>query len=229
MDDETAVPGFLDDYAFTIWGLIELYQATLEPEYLATALDLNYKSIEIFYDDDEGAFYFTREESELPLRKKEMYDGAIPSGNSVMMLNLIKLARLTGRNELEEMALKVSEHYAEQINLHPLSHVQTLIAFGTVIWPSLEIVITGEPGHSTTNAMLQVITNSRLLDVNVILRSRVAASLITKLVPFTKNLPTTQDKAHAYICKGHECKMPITDATVLDQQLREFIKKRSRD
>jgi uncharacterized protein YyaL (SSP411 family) len=229
IDGEPAVPGFLDDYAFLVWGLIELYEATLEVKYLATALDMSERAIKIFWDHDEGAFYFTPEKSDLPLRKKEIYDGAIPSGNSVAMFNLIRLARLTGRHDLEDLALRVSDYFAHQIKMNPLSHVQTLTAFGAAVWPSLEVVVSGDPGDPATTEMLRVINTARLLDVNVIMRSSVDSSLITTLAPFTENLLPTKDRPTVYICLGHECKIPITDATVLVRRLTEFREKQTVD
>ncbi len=227
IDGEPAVPGFLDDYAFLVWGLTELYEATLEEKYLATALDMNEQTIKIFWDHDGGAFYFTPEKSDFPLRKKEIHDGAIPSGNGVAMLNLIRLARLTGRHDLEDMALRVSNYFADQIKMNPLSHVQTLIALGAAVWPSLEVVVSGDPGDPTTTEMLRVINTASLLDLNVILRYTVNSSVITTLAPFTENLLPTGDKTTVYICVSHECKMPITDTTMLTRQLTEFREKQA--
>ena len=222
IDGEPAIPGFLDDYAFLTWGLIELYEATFETKHLAAALDMNEQAIRFFWDHDEGAFYFTPENNELPLRKKEIYDGAIPSGNSVAMLNMVRLARLTGRYDLENMALQIPSFFAEQIKTSPLNHIQTLTAFGTTIWPSLEIVVSGHPQDPVTKDMIRLINNSRIPDVNVVMRPVTDPSRIVDLAPFTRNLLSSDGKTTAYVCEHHVCKLPTNDINELAQQLADF-------
>jgi uncharacterized protein YyaL (SSP411 family) len=104
-DGEAALPAQLDDYAFLVWGLIEVYEATFQPEYLEQAIHLNDIQVAHYWDHDHGGFFLTAHDAELlPVRPKEAYDGAIPSGNSVAALNNMRLARLTGRQDLEEIA-----------------------------------------------------------------------------------------------------------------------------
>ena len=92
------IPGYLDDYACFIWGLIELYEATFNPRYLAAAVDLHRIQIELFWDDSGGGFFMTAKDSEeLIARPKDLYDGAVPSGNSVALLNLLRLGKMCGK------------------------------------------------------------------------------------------------------------------------------------
>ncbi len=115
--DESA---YADDYAFLIWGLIELYEVTFEATYLQEAVTLNDKFIKDYWDENNGGFYFTSASSEMLLgRKKELYDGALPSGNSVAMLNLLRLGRLTGNAEWEEMADKMNKLFSPNIKKAP--------------------------------------------------------------------------------------------------------------
>jgi len=94
---ERAIEGFLDDYAFLVWGLVEIYEASFEMEYLQAAVELTNTMISRFWDDEDGGFYFTAKGTENPVsRIKQVYDGALPSGNSVALLNLLRLALLTG-------------------------------------------------------------------------------------------------------------------------------------
>jgi uncharacterized protein YyaL (SSP411 family) len=100
---EGAHPGYLDDYAFLTWGLIELYEASFKISYLEEAIALNEAMIDIFWDRQGSGFYFTGKGNEpLITRSKEVYDGALPSGNSVAALNLLRLGRLTGNTDLEK-------------------------------------------------------------------------------------------------------------------------------
>ncbi len=113
-DGESGLPAHVDDYAFFVWGLIELYEASFDVSYLQAALKLNAYMLEHFWDPKSGGFYFTSDEgTELPVRKKEIYDSATPSGNSVAALNLLRLARMTAGPELERKAERVGEAFPE--------------------------------------------------------------------------------------------------------------------
>jgi uncharacterized protein YyaL (SSP411 family) len=97
-DGEALLPAHVDDYAFFISGLIELYEAVFDSKYLEAALELNRDFIKHFWDEKRGGFYFTADDAEeILIRKKEVYDAALPSGNSMAMLNLLRLGRMTGR------------------------------------------------------------------------------------------------------------------------------------
>lgn len=106
----------IDDYAFLIYGLIELYEATFDTRYLKRALSLNEELIQLFWDKINGGFYFTPEDGEKMLfRTKEVYDGAIPSGNSIELLNLIRLARISGNSKLEKYADKLQKAFSKTV------------------------------------------------------------------------------------------------------------------
>ena len=115
-DGISEINGYLTDYSFLIWGLIELYEATFDIYYLENALKLHDIQIEDFWDDNVGGFYFTANNAEeLLTRQKEIYDGAIPSGNSIAMLNLLRLSYITGNYELEEKADILNRVFSEKI------------------------------------------------------------------------------------------------------------------
>lgn len=106
-EGESAIPAFLDDYAFFILGLIELYETTFEVNYLKKAFELNDILLGHFRDDKNGGFYFTADDADAPLiRKKEIYDGAVPSGNSVAALNLIRLGKITADPDFEKKPMR---------------------------------------------------------------------------------------------------------------------------
>ena len=114
-EGDAQIGGFLDDYAFMVWGLIELYQATHEKRFLDEAWRINEVIMDMFADP-EGGFYFTSSESEeLLTRRKDLYDGAIPSGNSVAFMNMMRLSRLTGNTSLEEEAAKLSRFFSSSV------------------------------------------------------------------------------------------------------------------
>ena len=223
VDGERAIRGFLDDYAFLIWGLIELYEASFDTKYLNAAIQLNEQTQDIFGDNDGGAYFFTDSASDVPLRKKEAYDGAIPSGNSVVMLNMLRLARLTGRVDLEKQANDIGQAFAQEIQNNPIGHSQMLIALGQAIFPSPEVVIVGPSREASTQALIQAINRTPVLDVHAVHKPTDQESAITQIAPFTSDLQTMNDRATAYLCHDYKCEMPTQDADELARRLEGSI------
>ncbi|HBK86585.1 MAG TPA: thioredoxin domain-containing protein [Firmicutes bacterium] len=138
-EGEAALPAQLDDYAFLIWGLIELHSATQDPQYLAWALELQGILVQHYWDEGQGGFFLTANDAEeLLMRPKEIYDGAIPSGNSVAMLNSLRLARLTGQSKLEEYAMGIWRAFASQIAQQPAAYSFALSALDFALGPAQE-------------------------------------------------------------------------------------------
>ncbi len=135
-DGEAAVPAHADDYVFFISGLIELYLAGQAPRYLEEALRLNGIFMDHFLDNDHGGFFFTADDGErLLVRKKELYDGAIPSGNSVALSNLVRLARITEDPVLEEMAAKTAQAFYAIVRQAPTAYTYFLTALDRLLSP----------------------------------------------------------------------------------------------
>ena len=142
-EDEASIPGYLNDYAFIVWALIELYQATQEERFYNYSIKINNVILEKFRDS-EGGFYFTSEDSEkLLARRKELYDGAIPSGNSIEFYNLIRLWHLSGDVSLEKEADKLLKYFANKVSGLPQAYSMFLLGLDFAIGPSSEIVIMG--------------------------------------------------------------------------------------
>jgi uncharacterized protein YyaL (SSP411 family) len=153
-DGNAAIPGFADDYSFIIHALIELYKTTFDPHYLKTALDLNRYLFEHFHDPQEGGFFTVSDNAEvLILKKKECYDGAIPSCNSVAFTNLIRLSRLTGEASLEENASVLLRCFAGTISQSPSAYTWFLCGLDQLVQPC-DIVIVGEDGAEDTRAFI---------------------------------------------------------------------------
>ncbi|MFN2341639.1 MAG: thioredoxin domain-containing protein, partial [Halanaerobium sp.] len=134
----------LNDYAFLIWALVELYQATLKDEYLIKAEEMVEKMIDRFWDQDSGGFYFTAEENnELFLRQKKTEDSAIPAANSIACYNLLRLAHLLDNYELREKVEAMLSTFAGAINSSPINHIFMLLANKYLKNPFKEINIYG--------------------------------------------------------------------------------------
>ncbi len=209
---------FADDYSFLIWGLIELYEATFETKYLKQAVELNKKFIENFWDEEEGGFYTTENGSEELLgRKKELYDGALPSANSAAMLNLLRLGRMTGNTDLEDMTDKMNRLFSHQIKKAPTGFGFALqsISFAA---HSKEIIIVGHKQTDVTKEMVAVL-HERFLPNAVVLLKEPADEKITKIAPFLKNFEMKDGKTTAYVCENYSCEKPVSLISKLKTKL----------
>jgi hypothetical protein len=132
-DKEAAIPAFLDDYAFYAWGLTELAAATGKNAYTDAALKLADAMKENFLDKRNGGFFSsTGDDPMLFLRRKEAYDGAVPSGNSVAMDALIRLSMISGRRDFASTTKRTAEAFSERVAAFPLSHTRLLAAVMTL-------------------------------------------------------------------------------------------------
>ena len=210
-EGHTAVPGQLDDYAFMTFGLLELYETTFDFQWLEKAVALNEVVLKHFTDSERGGFYLTADDAEkLLIRPKSMYDGAIPSGNSVQMMNLLRLARLTGRTEYETLAEKTTHAFSEMINRSPDGFSQALQAVQFAKGPSVEIVIVGTLDSSDTQEIIQAVRSVYLPNKVVLLKEPDDPAVI-KLAPYTQAQQMIDGKATVYICRNFACEAPLTD------------------
>ncbi len=212
-DGEPAIPAFADDYAFIIKALIELYESTFEPSYLESAFELNTWFLSHFWDEANGGFFTTPDNAEvLLIRKKEFYDGAIPSCNSVAFENLVRLAHLTGNTQTEERASELSRFFAPMVLQSPSAHTWYLCALDTAIGPIYDIVIAGEKEAEDTRAIIKALGDHYLPHVMVLFRppGDEPDNLLIEVAPFTRNLNAVGGKATVYICTGNTCAIPTT-------------------
>lgn len=212
-DGQAAINGTLEDYAFFANGLLDLYEATFDPLYLKKAVELNAKMTELFWDDEAGGFYMTAADApDLIYRPKEIYDGAIPSGNSMAALLLVRLYHITFNQEFQVKADRLFSAFSQNIAHSPSAYSQFLIAFDFARGPAQEIVIAGAPEDKTVTAMSDEIFQHFL--PNKILLHRVQdgsqSAEMFSIAPFLKNQPLVQGKATAYVCENHVCQRPTT-------------------
>ena len=216
-DGEAGILAFLDDYAFMIWGLLELYETTLEPQYLQKAIELNAELITHFWDEAGGGFFLTADDAEeLLVRKKDAYDGAIPSGNSVAMLNLLRLARITADADLESKAAQIGAAFSGDVLSAPPGFTLMISSVDFAVGPNFEIAIVGNPAKTDTQEMVKAI-NSQFTPNKVILLVPIdsTAGTIRQLASFTKNYKPIDDKATAYVCTNYVCQSPTTDVKTI--------------
>jgi len=199
---------FLDDYAFLIWGLLNLYEATFEVKYLQSAIALEDESIRLFRDS-AGRFYVTPSDAPaLLVRPREIGDGALPSGNSVQLMNLIRLARITARDDYAKYADELIRSVADEVSLAPVASTHLLSALDFVLGPSFEIVLSGKDITALRRAIFtKFVPNKVVLGVS-------------KFAPFTAAQKPIGGRATAYVCTNYLCKLPTTNANKMTEMLR---------
>jgi hypothetical protein len=222
-DPVGAVPAFLDDYAFLIWGLIELYQTGYDVKYLEAAIGLNDHLLAHFWDDRDGGFFFTaNDHEELLFRKKSIHDGAIPSGNSVSAMNLLRLARMTGDVQLEQKTERIGGAFAGVIEQSPSAVAFYLTALDYLMGPSHEIVIAGEQNSRAVRAVHQALSERFLPNKVVILvPDGKEGAAIKEIAPFTAPFKGGKGKAVIYVCTDRSCQAPTTDIDEMISLLTE--------
>jgi hypothetical protein len=208
-----AFPGFLDDYAFLVWGLIELYESTFDVRYLEEAVKLNWDMLELFWDQQAGGLFYSAEDNEqLIVRDKEIYDGATPSGNSVAALNLLRLGRMTGDTTLEEKAEQLLRSFSGLVGDYPMAYTQFLNALDFALGPAQEVVIAGDREHAATQAMIDIL-HRRFVPNRVLMLKPggMEGARLSALCRFTELLEPLGGGPAAYVCENYACKRPITD------------------
>jgi uncharacterized protein YyaL (SSP411 family) len=169
--------------------------------------------IKYFWDEKDGGFYFTADDAEeLIVRQKEIYDGAIPSGNSVAVSNLFRLARITANTDYEDKANKIMLAFSKDVESAPSGYTQMMVALGFGIGPSYEIVIVGNPEAEDTKDMLNSLRKHFIPYKVVLLKPADQETAdITRIAEYTEYHSSFDGKATAYVCLDFACKMPVTD------------------
>ena len=210
-EGEASIGGFLNDYAFMTWGLIELYQATHEKRFLDAAIRVNEVMMAQFTDPEGGFFFTSSEAEELLARRKELYDGAIPSGNSVAFMNLMKLSRLTGDTSFEEEAAKLLRFFSSTVLGSPHGYSMLLSGLDFAFGPSTEVVVSGDAGEVIAQL------DQRYLPSTVV--HRYSEELEASVGYLAGMKPG--DETTVYVCTGFVCNLPTGDMEKVWEQLGE--------
>jgi hypothetical protein len=216
----SGLTGVLDDYAFTIWALIELYQMNYDEKYLEIAMDLSEYQIDQFWDFDNNGFYFSASSGEeLLVRSKEVYDGAIPSGNSVSAFNFIRLARMTSRPDFEDITFQILNSFSGFLNRSSSGYSMMMQAAEFAFGPSHEVLVFGDEGNSATQKMLEDI-QSIYMPNRVIVYGKKGGESLKNTIPFVGFYePNADGSPRVYVCQDFSCKLPTSDFEVVKQQL----------
>jgi uncharacterized protein len=204
-DGESDKAQLLEDHAFLLSGVIELYEATLVSRHLDFAIELADAMLDKFYDSVNGGFWqSTASSTDLIMRLKDDYDGAEPSGNSVAVMSLLKLGAITGRKNFTEASEKTFSLLAEKLENHPQAVPFLLEGLDFSLQDPAHIVIAGKPGAAKFQELLQA-AHSVYQPNKVVLGNSGAVE------EFSKTL-TAKGEATAYVCRNNTCEQPTDDA-----------------
>lgn len=220
-EGEAAHPGKLDDYAYYAWGLLELYGATFMTEYLAEAARLAGLMLDQFFDGERGGFFpYAAEGEQLISRTKEVYDGAMPSGNSVAALVLSRLARLTGEERWRAAAELQLGYLAGAIQEYPMGHSFALVVCLEELWPSAELVCAAS-ADGVPQELMDLLRQRAEPNLTVLLKTPQSAADLARTAPFTEPYPCPAAGARYYLCRNGACAQPVETIAQLTGQLEQ--------
>lgn len=218
-DGEAAGEGKVDDYAFTAWGLMELYQSTLDLRYLELTVRLMEIMTEQFWDSNDGGFYIYAADGEALIhRPKEVYDGAIPSGNSVAAMVLNWLFESTGEIKWERLTQKQFAYLAGEIQNYPAGYCFALLAMLRRLTPSQQLVICTAEDNFCVSEFAKYVKGD---NITILLKTQKNSKKLDQLAPFIKPHPIPQSGTIYYLCKNRACSAPVKDVESLRRLLAD--------
>jgi uncharacterized protein YyaL (SSP411 family) len=210
----TAISGrrrpYLDDYAFVVWGLLNLYEATLERRWLESAMTVEREALTLFRDAS-GRFYVTPPDAEpLLVRPFDMTDAHVPSGTSVQLMNLVRLAHMTGDLVYESYGRALLRACAESLRAAPSASTHLLSGLMFLLGPAQEIVLAGDDVGNLHRAVF-----TRYLPNKVVVHRPPGEAPLASIAPFTNDLVAPPGGTVAYVCTNFACRGPVTDVAKL--------------
>jgi uncharacterized protein YyaL (SSP411 family) len=223
---EAGIEGYAEDYAYLIFGLLQLFQADGDPRWLEWAQSLQQRQNALFWDPLEGGWFSTtgKDESVL-LRLKEDYDGAEPAASSVSVLNLLTLAHLTpesnGQGPTPQGQIELTlGNFAARVAQSGRTVPMMLAALSTYHSGMPQVVIVGDPSSETTQGLLDVVRRSYLPTAITLLVHSSNRTPLDRVLPWIAAMKERDGRPTAYVCRDFSCQAPTSDARELDGQLR---------
>jgi uncharacterized protein YyaL (SSP411 family) len=224
-DGDTAIDGYAEDYAYLIFGLIELFQAAGRPHWLEWARALQRRQDEQFWDAENGGWFNTTgADPSVILRMKEDYDGAEPSPSSISVLNVLMMAHLTNETELFDRAERTLRMFGPQIGKISRAVPMMMASLSAYHGKIAQIVIVGS--FSAEPAQLLVREAASKYDpfsVVVPVDPVETQAELARLLPFIATMDMREGRATAYVCHDFTCEAPVTDPAGLAERLSRTI------
>ena len=220
-DGESRFDGSLEDYAFFVSALIDLYEADFDIRWLTEAVALTKIQNHLFYDEVDGGFFDTSGLDESILaRTKDWYDGAEPSGNAMAVLNLLRLAQFMNDRDLEERARATLSHFSERILAAAQATPQMLVALDFSLSKPSQVIVAGGRANNDTKALLQAVHSKFLPNKILILADGARGQeALSQSNPFLGTLRKLDGRATAYVCENYACQLPTSDPAVVPSLL----------
>jgi len=219
---DAAIPGFLDDYALFTQALIDLYETQFDRRHLDLALRLTEKQRELFEDAEHGGFFSSVEgDRRLVLRVKEDYDGAEPSGNSIAVMNLLRLAQITNREDLRVAAEQTLAAFAPRLTAAALALPEMLAACEFRTGQPRQIILVGDRDAADTRELVRTLY-SHFVPQRIVLLvdSPEARAALAAGIPAVESMGKLDGRASAYVCHNYTCQMPVNEAARLAELIQ---------
>lgn len=221
-DNKTSGVGHIDDYAFYSWALLELYEATLEVYFLNRSLEQIHQLIARFGDEKQGGFYlYDKDAKALIHRPKELYDGAIPSGNSVATYVMEKLYHLTADPILRRELDKQLSFLASEASQYPSAYCFSMMAVMQEVYPTKELVCV-LPDNVSDNEIKKMMASIFLPQLSILLKTDNNKTTLETLAAFTKDYPKANDTPSYYLCENQSCQAPTDKLKEIEKALTNF-------
>jgi hypothetical protein len=215
------INGFIDDYAFVVLGMLELYESVFDSEYLSKAIELTDYAIEHFYDIENGGFFFSADNSEeLLYRSKDMYDGAIPSGNSVMVSNLIMIGKISGNKKYIDLASDMIMKLSPELSGVPSGYCSFMSGIVKYMSDFKEIVVATESNEATNDFILAI--NSYYNPDKVVILHKNEDEKLREIIPHIKGQIAIDGRTTAYVCRNYSCQAPVFTKEDLIKMLESY-------
>jgi uncharacterized protein YyaL (SSP411 family) len=220
-DGEAAIDAYAEDYAYLIFGLLELFQADSDPAWLRWAMVLQERQDALFWDSAEGAWFSTTgTDPTVLLRLKEDYDGAEPAASSVSVLNLLTMEHLAGKDNGLTKAEQTLSRLGPRIGA--AGRVVPMMLAGLSAWHArhVQIVIVGVRGAADAQALLnEAARHYRPFAVTILVEPGAAQQALSELLPFAGSMTLRDGQAAAYVCRDFTCRAPVTTPEALAAEL----------
>jgi len=219
-DGDARFEGGLQDYAFLVSGLLDLYEASFDFQWMELAIKLTSKQIELFWDGKDGGFFDTSgTDASLLFRTKEDYDGAEPTGNSVAVLNLLRLSHMTDNKDWRTKAETNIAAFAGRLQQMPDAVAHMLTAILWLLSSPKEIIIAGNPAADDTKTLIAMVYENFMPNKIVMLVRDDGKKELASYLPFTRDMKMIGGKPTLYVCENYACRLPANDPETAKQLL----------
>ncbi|HEY4758404.1 MAG TPA: hypothetical protein VIH43_07575, partial [Chthoniobacterales bacterium] len=216
------IEGFADDYSFIIQGLLDLYEASFEAEYLKFAIQLQETQDRLFFDEKKGGYFSNSgQDKNVFVRMKDDNDGAEPAASSIAALNLLRLSHIYNEPKMAERAKKTIDAFATVLLQFPSGMPQMLVALENSLGKPRQIVIAGKKDSPETKALLKEVHRHFLPNTILILAdASEGQKYLGESNEAIRAMSLVEGKPAAYVCENFTCKAPVTDPKQLGDLLK---------